>query len=90
MLINLINLILCVLVIIMITALNTILTKEAIQRGLTFAEIIAENQDTKIGKVFMILSCIPTFIILYIRSLLPINTTSCFDEDFEEDFEEVE
>lgn len=90
MLINLINFILCVVVIILIAALNTILTKEAIDRELTFSEIIEENQDTKLGKFFMILSCIPAFIILYIKSLLPINTTSCFDEDFEEDFEEVE
>lgn len=77
----LINIILSVLVITLITALNTILTKEAIQRELTFSEIIAENQDTRICKVFMILCCIPTFIILYIKSLLPVSTKSCFDEE---------
>ena len=84
---NIFYTIIITIIVIEMTTLNTILTKEAIQRELTFSEIINENQDTKLGKFFMIVSCIPTYIILYIRSLFPVHTKSCFNE---EDFEEVE
>lgn len=73
--------VLFVLAIIAFTALNIILIKEAIERELTFSEIIAENEDTHLGKILMISLSIPAFIVLYIKSLLPINTKSCFDED---------
>jgi hypothetical protein len=60
----------------------------SIQYGNTIKEILSE-QDFGLGKIGVSIVYWPTFIILYIRSLLPINTKSCFDEDLEEEFEEV-
>ena len=79
--INTITNITLILVILEIIVLNIILIKESIERELTFSEIIAEEQDTRLGRILMTLLTIPTFIVLSIKSLLPINTTSCFDED---------
>lgn len=94
--INTITNILLTLAVLAIIVLNVIITKEAIQRELTFSEIISENQDTKLGQIFMGLLAIPSFIILYIKSLLPIK--SYFDEDgfefdddcYEDHIEEME
>jgi hypothetical protein len=73
--------IILVLVILAIITLNAILIKESIERELTFSEIIAEDQDTRLGRILMILLTIPTLIILSVKSLLPVNTQSCFDDD---------
>ena len=81
--------ILLTLVIIAYFAANIIMSNISIQYGSTIKEILSE-QDFGLGKVGVSLVYWPTFVLLYLKSLLPINTTSCFDEDFEEDFEEVE
>lgn len=81
--------ILFVLVIIAYLTANAIMTTISIQYGSTIKEILSE-QDFGLGKIGVSIVYWPTFVVLYIRSLLPINTISCFDEDFEEDFEEVE
>ena len=82
--------ILFVLIIIAYLTANIIMTIISIQYGSTIKEILSE-QDFGIGKIGVSIVYWPAFVVLYIRSLLPINTTSCFDEeDFEEDFEEVE
>ena len=80
--------ILFLLVIIAYLAANIIMTTISIQYGSTIKEILSE-QDFGLGKVGVSIMYWPAFVVLYIKSLLPINTTSCFDEDFEEDFEEV-
>lgn len=82
--------IILILVILAIITLNVILIKEAIERELTFSEIIEEDQDTRLGRILMTFLTIPTFIILYIKSLLQINTQSCFDEDEFDCFDEDE
>ena len=85
MLVNVIITVLFVLVIAAYATLNVSLVKEALDRELTFAEIIAENQDTRLGKIFMCAVSIPAFVVLQIQSLCfnkePINTTSCFYEE---------
>ena len=81
--------ILFVLVIIAYLAANIIMSTISIQYGSTIKEILSE-QDFGLGKIGVSIVYWPTFVVLYVKSLLPINTTSCFDEDFEEDFEEVE
>lgn len=81
--------ILFVLVIIAYLAANIIMTIISIQYDSTIKEILSE-QDFGLGKIGVSIVYWPTFVVLYIKSLLPINTTSCFDEDFKEDFEEVE
>ena len=81
MLLNIILFVLFTFVVIAITTLNTIMTKEALRRELTFSEIISENQDTRISKILMGVLCIPCYIILKTKSLLPINTQSCFNEE---------
>lgn len=88
--INTITNIILVLVILAIITLNAILIKEAIERELTFSEIIAEEQDTRLGRILMTFLTIPTFIILYIKSLLPINTQSYFEDDEFDCFDEDE
>ena len=75
--------ILFVLVIIAYLTANIIMTIISFQFDNTIKDILDE-QDFGLGKVGVILMYWPAFIILYIRSLRPINTKSCFDE-----FEEV-
>jgi hypothetical protein len=77
--------ILFVLVIIAYIVANVIMTIISIQSDNTIKDILDE-QDFGLGKVGVILMYWPAFVILYIRSLRPINTKSCFDE---EDFLEV-
>lgn len=79
MLINLINIILSVLVITLIAVLNIILTKEAIERDLSFKEIIEENQDTKFGFALMSVLSLPTLLVLKLWSLKPIKTAPTED-----------
>ena len=81
--------ILFILIILAYLAANVIMTIISIQYGSTIKEVLNE-QDFGLGKIGVLIMYWPTFVVLYIKSLLPINTTSCFDEDFEEDFEEVE
>lgn len=80
--------ILFVLIILAYLAANIIMSTISIQYGSTTKEILLE-QDFGLGKIGVSIMYWPTFVVLYVRSLLPINTTSCFDEDFEEEFEEV-
>lgn len=77
--------ILFVLVIIAYLVANVIMTVISIQFGNTTKNIINE-QDFGLGKIGVSLVYWPTFVVLYVKSLLPINTKSCFDE---EEFEEV-
>jgi hypothetical protein len=49
------------------------------QYGNTIKDILNE-QDFGLGKIGVSLVYWPTFVVLYIKSLLPINTKSCFDE----------
>ena len=79
------NIILFTLVIIAYLAANAIMTIISFQDGSTIKELLNE-QDFGLGKVGVSLVYWPTFLVLYIKSLLPINTTQCFDE---EEFEEV-
>lgn len=81
--------ILFVLVIITYLTANIIMTIISFQFDNTIKDILNE-QDFGLGKVGVSLVYWPTFVVLYIKSLLPVSTKSCFDEDFEEDFEEVE
>ena len=76
---NIITIILSVLIVLALGTLNTILTKEARERELSFKEIIAENQDTKVGKILMSIVSFPTAITLKIlskRDLKTHNTTT--------------
>lgn len=78
------NIVLAVLSVLMVLALgtlNVILTKEAIERELSFKEIIEENQDTKIGFVLMTVLSLPTLLVLKLWSLRPTKTT--LTEDWE-------
>lgn len=78
------NIVLAVLSVLIVLALgtpNTILIKEARERELTFSEIIAENQDTKLGFILMSIISFPTAIVLKLWSLRPIKTT--LTEDWE-------
>ena len=77
--------ILLILVIIAYISANIIMTTISFQYGNTIKDILNE-QDFGLGKVGVSLVYWPTFVVLYIKSLLPINTKSCFDE---EEFEEV-
>ena len=81
--------ILFVLVILAYLAANIIMSIVSIQDGSTIKEILSE-QDFGLGKVCVSLMYWPTFLVLYIRSLLPINTKSCFDifddDDDDDDF----
>ena len=77
--------ILFVLVIIAYLTANVIMTIISFQYGNTIKDILNE-QDFGLGKIGVSLVYWPTFVVLYIKSLLPINTKSCFDE---EEFEEV-
>lgn len=67
-------LIISILVIVVIAILNIVLVKEAIERELTFSEIIKENQDTKIGFALMATLSLPTYVVLKLWSLRPIKT----------------
>lgn len=78
--------ILFVLVIIAYLTANIIMSTISIQYRNTIKDILDE-QDFGLGKVGVILVYWPTFVVLYIKSLLPINTKSCFNE---EEFEEVQ
>lgn len=78
MLFNLIVFILFALVNIFYLVANIIMTTISIQDGTTIKDILKE-QDFGIGKVGVSLMYWPTFLVLYIKSLLPINTKSCFD-----------
>lgn len=64
--IDILNIILLALIGVAIVVLNVILTKEAVTRNMTFSEIIEENQDTSIGKIFMSIVSFPTYIALKI------------------------
>ena len=83
------NIILLILVVIAYLTAQIILTVTSIQDGYTFKEVVNYSQDKKVGKIFMTIFYLPARFIMYLYSLLPINTTSCFDEDFEEEFKEV-
>lgn len=76
---NIVLAVLSVLIVLALGTLNTILIKEARERELTFSEIIAENQDTKFGKILMSIVSFPTAITLKIlakRDLKIHNTTT--------------
>lgn len=79
--------ILFVLVIIAYITANVIMSTISIQYGSIVSDILSE-QDFGFGKIGVSIMYWPTFVVLYIKSLLLINTTSCFDEEFEEEFEE--
>lgn len=81
--------ILFVLVIIAYLTANIIMSTISVQYGSTIKEVLNE-QDFGLGKIGVSIMYWPTFVILYIKSLLQINTKSCFDEEDFEDFEEVE
>ena len=81
--------ILFVLVIIAYLAANIIMSIVSIQYGSTIKEILSE-QDLGLGKVGVSLMYWPTFLVLYIKSLLPINTKSCFDIFDDDDVNDVE
>ena len=86
MLSNIIVFILFALVIIAYLVANIIMSTISIQDGSTIKEILSE-QDLGLGKVCVSLMYWPTFLVLYIKSLLPINTKSCFDIfDDDDDF----
>lgn len=80
--------ILFVLVIIAYISANVIMTIISFQYGSTIKELLDE-QDFGLGKIGVSLVYWPTFVVLYIKSLLPISTKSCFDTEYEEEFEEV-
>lgn len=73
------DIVLATFIILSLGALNAILIKEARERELTFSEIIAENQDTKCGKILMSIVSFPTAITLKIlakKDLKIHNTTT--------------
>lgn len=78
---NIVLAVLSVLIVLVLGTLNVILAKEAIERELSFKEIIEENQDTKIGFVLMTVLSLPTLLVLKLWSLRPIKTT--LTEDWE-------
>lgn len=86
MLFNLIVFILFALVNIFYLVANIIMTTISIQDGTTIKDILKE-QDLGLGKVCVSLMYWPTLLVLYIKSLLPINTKSCFDifDDVDDD-----
>lgn len=76
---NIVLAVLSVLIVLALGTLNTILIKEARERELTFSEIIAENQGTKVGNILMSIVSFPTAITLKIlakRDLKIHNTTT--------------
>ena len=80
---NIVLAVLSVICTIAFTVLNVILTKEARERELSFKEIIAENQDTKVGKILMSIVSFPTAITLKIlakRDLKTHNTTTSIQQ----------
>ena len=80
---NIVLAVLSVLIVLALGTLNTILIKEARERELTFSEIIAENQDTKVGKTLMSIVSFPTAITLKIlakRDLKTHNTTTSIQQ----------
>lgn len=80
MLSNVILFVLFVLVVFAYVSANVIMTVIAIKDDNTVSDILSE-QDYGLGKIGVSLMYWPTFITLYIKSLLPINTKSCFDEE---------
>lgn len=76
---NIIIIILTVFCTIAFTTLNIILSKEATKRELTFLEIIKENKDTKLGRIFMAIVSLPTAIVLKVLTFKKVDTTSIFD-----------
>ena len=80
MLSNVILFVLSALVVLSYVLANVIMTIIAIKDGSTVSDVLNE-QDYGLGKVGVGIIYWPTFIVLYIRSLLPINTKSCFDEE---------
>lgn len=89
MLFNIIVFILFALVNIAYLVANIIMSIISIQDGSTIKEILSE-QDLVLGKVGVSLMYWPTFLVLYIKSLLPINTKSCFDIFDDVDVNDVE
>jgi hypothetical protein len=86
MLSNVILFVLFVLVVIAYVSANVIMSVIAIKDDNTITDLLSE-QDFGLGKIGVGIMYWPTFVALYIKSLLPINTSSCFDE---EEFEEVD
>lgn len=73
------DIVLATFIVLSLGALNAILIKEARERGLSFSEIIKENQDTKFGQILMSIVSFPTAIVLKIlakRDLKTHNTTT--------------
>ena len=79
MLSNVVLFVLFVLVVSAYIVANIAMTTIAIKDGSTVSDILSD-QDYGLGKVGVSLMYWPTFIALYIKSLLPINTKSCFDD----------
>lgn len=76
---NIITAVLSILIVLALGTLNTILIKEALDRDLTFSEIIAENKDTKLSRFFMAIVSLPTAIVLKVLTFKKIDTTSIFN-----------
>jgi hypothetical protein len=72
-----------ILIVILYAIANIILTTIAIENGDTIQNILNE-QDFGLGKIGVNLMYWPTFIVLYIRSLRPVNTNYSFEEEVEE------
>lgn len=62
-----------------LTTLNIMLIKEALDRELSFSEIIKENKKTKLGRFFMSIASLPTAIILKLLTFKKVDTTSIFN-----------
>lgn len=80
MLSNMVLFVLFVLVVLAYVVANAIMSVIAIKDDNTISDILSD-QDYGFGKVGVSLMYWPTFIVIYIKSLLPIHTKSCFDED---------
>ena len=61
-------------------AANIILSVIAIKEDCTISELIVE-QDFGLGKIGVSIMYWPTFVVLYIRSLRPVDTNYSFDKD---------
>jgi hypothetical protein len=86
MLSNVILFVLFVLVVIAYVSANVIMSVIAIKDDNTITDLLSE-QDYGLGKIGVSLVYWPTFVVLYIKSLLPIDTKSCFDDEIINDDE---
>ena len=73
--------ILFVLVIITYALAQIILSVTSIRDGYTFKEVVNYSQNKKVGKIFMTIFYLPAHFIMFLWSLRPIDTKSCFDEE---------